>query len=104
MGLFSFTLNIILLSILAFISYVTFASFNRREDPSVTAFQVYKSLLGKDQSISLSKPSFGDIGIFTGYDWPNDKKSGIGGGFIVENPFDLSDRPDIQYVSTTGTT
>lgn len=104
MGTFSIILNIVTLCTVVYIFHITLASFNRREDPSVTAIQVYKSLVSGNDSVSLSNHTVGDIGTFSGYIWPSDKKSGIGGGVIMDNPIELNNRPDIPYVFTTGTT
>lgn len=74
---------------------------HKQEKPykPVTATDVYNSISNKSLSDILLKGAIGD---FAGYDWPDNKGSGIGGYVRMENPIELDKRPDIKYISITG--
>lgn len=80
------------LTLLTGLYLLTITLYNKRDDLSQTPLDVYTGLLGDTTVASvaktLSKPSYGDIGIFGGYDW--DYQSGKGGGLQVDNPVELS--------------
>jgi hypothetical protein len=66
----------------------------RVENPSVSPSEVFNDLLENDtvESVTraLEQPKYGDIGSFTGYDWPQSKQSGVGGPSQLMNPSKLS--------------
>ena len=64
------------------------------ENPTATPSEIFNDLLENDtvesMSRALEQPKYGDIGSFTGYDWPESKHSGTGGQSHLMNPSKLS--------------
>lgn len=64
------------------------------ENPTITPSQVLQGLLAdttaESVSKALSQPSYGDMGDFTGFDWPISRRSGLGGAVQLYNPTTLS--------------
>lgn len=64
------------------------------EEPDIAPSQIFSDLLETDTvesvSGSLKQPTYGDLGEFTGYDWPESKQSGVGGSTQLSNPTKLS--------------
>ena len=90
----SVTLNIIVLVIVGGLVYVLLRAYRRRPEQSLTPMDVFQSLTHDTTAVSvtraLTSPEFGDVGTFTGYDWPMSKKSGVGGQVQVDNPTPVS--------------
>lgn len=90
----SVTLNLIVLFIIGSLSYVLLRAYRRRPEQSMTPLDVFKTLTHDTTALSVSRaltsPEFGDVGTFTGYDWPMSKKSGVGGQVQVDNPTPIS--------------
>jgi hypothetical protein len=64
------------------------------EEPNVDPAEIFNDLLSDDTAESVTRaletPTYGDIGDFTGYDWPESKHSGVGGITQLYNPSKLS--------------
>lgn len=88
------------LALLTGLYLLTITLYNKRDDLSQTPIDVYTGLLGDTTAASvartLSKPSYGDIGTFGGYDW--DYQAGKGGGLQVDNPVELSLLKSGEYI------
>lgn len=98
---------LVIISIVLWSSLIitTLVLYDKRENPEETPIQIYESLLG-DRTLasvtsSLNKPSIGDIGTFTGYDWPDSKVSGVGGSLHMNNPTILDNINSINYIPQT---
>ena len=82
-----------MVSVLAWF-FVKIYTTRKVEEPNVDPATVFKDLLEDDTAesvtIALKTPEYGDIGDFTGYDWPETKRSGIGGTTQLYNPSKLS--------------
>lgn len=86
-------ITIFMVSTLA-LFFIKLYTARKMEDPTVDPSTVFKDLLEDDTSVSvtraLEKPTYGDTGDFSGYDWPESKRSGIGGVTQVYKPSKLS--------------
>jgi hypothetical protein len=83
-------LNIIVLVIIGALSYIFLRAYRRRPEQSMTPLEVFQTLTHDTTALSVSRaltaPEYGDVGTFTGYDWPMSKKSGL----QVDNPSSMS--------------
>ena len=99
------TLVIIAILLVSGIVLTTIRLYERRDDLTMSPLQVYDSLMsGSDVAsviTSLNRPQTGDVGTFGGYDWPNSKASGVGGGLYMNNPTKLSLIPSSKYIPQT---
>lgn len=95
-------LSLTAILLLTGIALTTMALYRRREDVTATPLKVYESLLTSETTTSvatsLSKPALGDIGSFSGHDWPDSKASGLGGPLQMNNPTSLGDLPSSKYI------
>lgn len=86
-------ITIFMVSVLAWF-FVKLYTARTVEEPNVDPAMVFKDLLEDNTAESVTKaletPEYGDIGNFTGYDWPESKRSGIGGTTQLYNPSRLS--------------
>ena len=87
-------LNIIVLVIIGGLSYIFLRAYRRRPEQSMTPLEVFQSITHDTTALSVSRaltaPEYGDVGTFTGYDWPMSKKSGVGGHLQVDNPTSMT--------------
>ena len=88
--------NILTILLVSLFSYFFIKLYEKSQidQPSITPSQVLQGLLtdttAESVSRALSEPTYGDIGDFTGYDWPISKRSGLGGSVQLYNPTKLS--------------
>ena len=73
MGALSIALNLFTIILVLFFIFITFLSFNTRDDMNETWLQTLRRVLSSSQGVNsaiLSKPSlYGNIGEFVGKDW-----------------------------------
>ena len=95
-------LSILAILLLTGLALTTMALYRRREDATSTPLKIYDSLLTTETTssvaTSLNKPTLGDIGNFSGHDWPDSKASGVGGSLQMNNPTSLGELPSSKYI------
>ena len=72
MGIISIIINLITLTAVSLVFYITFLAFNKRKVRDETWLETFKRLWSSDKEINKAlknEPLYGNLGSFVGQDW-----------------------------------